>query len=529
MKKYIQYLLGISLLFVFLGINGCRKHDTVSHNEEENESLSSNDIDSLKFYIWHMNISDSSKPIPGLSKEIWGWVPMYYWVDQVPKNLKWYDDKFNGNSLLETGSRLLGTIASYSPKLNGVPKDKYSFIDVKGTVSSELEGGRKGGYGYMVGAAMDQNGKIHLFIEYSYKGSNAFKKGLKRGDEIISINNETNMNLNDSATNDRINHDLFQSESVSLKLKRPDQTVYSTQISISDFHLNPVLYHDIYTINGKKVGYFVFNSFVSVSPNAPNGADARTEIDTVFAKFKDAGVDELIVDLRYNGGGAVVTTEFLDNLIAPASAVGKEMYKYEYNDQLTSLFKNTDNLKSSLSPIKFESEGNNLDLNRVFFVTSGGTASAAELTINNLKPYMDVEIVGDTTYGKPVGFFTIPISFVTEDKGYQHVADMYSINFKSLNSNGVSDYFEGMIPNVLYHDYVDVRWGKDDPILGTIFNKIKTGNYISESDFFNQSNARKASGVVHPYLRKSGSAKLKKPYQFNGMVDFDRSRLLENF
>jgi len=529
MKKYIQYLLGISLLLLFLGINGCRKHDTVANNEQENGSLSANDVDSLKFYIWHMNISDSSKPIPGLKDMIWGWAPMYYWVDQVPKDLKWYDDKFNGSSLLETGSRLMGTIASYSPKLNGVPKDKYSFIDVKGTVSSELEGGRKGGYGYMVGAAMDQNAKIHLFIEYSYKESDAFKKGLKRGDEIIAINNKTNMNLNDSAASDRINHALFQSESVSLKLKRPDQTVYSAQLSISDFHLNPVLFHDIYTVDGKKVGYFVFNSFVSVSPDAPNGADAKAEIDTVFAKFQDAGVDELIVDLRYNGGGAVVTTEFLDNLIAPASTVGKEMYNYEYNDQVTSLFKNNDNLKNLITPIKFESVGHNLDLKRVFFVTSGGTASAAELTINNLKPYMDVEIVGDTTYGKPVGFFTIPISFVTEDKGYQHVADMYSINFKSINSNGISDYFEGMIPNVLYHDYVDVRWGRNDPILGSIFSKIKTGNYISENDFLNQPNARKAGSGVRSYLRKSRRAKLKTPHQFNGMVDFERSRLLENF
>src|SRR5699024_272019 len=267
--------------------------------------------------------------------------------------------------------------------------------------------------------------------------------------------------------------------------------------------------------------------FVSVSPDAPNGADAKAEIDTVFAKFQDAGVDELIVDLRYNGGGAVVTTEFLDNLIAPASTVGKEMYNYEYNDQVTSLFKNNDNLKNLITPVKFESVGHNLDLKRVFFVTSGGTASAAELTINNLKPYMDVEIVGDTTYGKPVGFFTIPISFVTEDKGYQHVADMYSINFKSINSNGISDYFEGMIPNVLYHDYVDVRWGRNDPILGSIFSKIKTGNYISENDFLNQPNARKAGSGVRSYLRKSRRAKLKTPHQFNGMVDFERSRLLE--
>src|SRR5699024_10468785 len=129
-----------------------------------------------------------------------------------------------------------------------------------------------------------------------------------------------------------------------------------------------------------------------------------------------------------------------------------------------------DNAKAAIEPVDFQSESNNLNLQQIFFITSRGTASASELTFNNLKTYMYVKLVGDTTYGKPVGFFGIPISFVTKDDGFQHVADMYAIDFKSVNSDGEGDYFSGMVPDVQLGDYIDIPWGDtDDPRLQSIF------------------------------------------------------------
>ncbi len=524
----IEYL--ILFLFIFIGLNACKKHHHSSNNNDKNDSIADwRDADSLKYYIWHINVSDEDKPIPYLKNYVFGWVPMYYWADDVPDDLSWSDEKYNGTTLGETGTNLMNSIASYSPKFNGSPKDRYSFIDVQGSISQELQDGVKGDYGYMFGFAQDPDGNIHTLIEYVYPGSPAATQGIKRGDEITAINGNSDLNSGTQSGRQEIVKELLQSKSVQLKLIKPDNTDYSVNLDKADYHLNPVLFHHIYTVGGKKVGYFVYNTFVAVGSEG-NSSRAKEEIDTVFAKFKSAGVKELIVDLRYNGGGSVASTEYLDNLIAPASAVGKEMYQYKYNAELTSFLNDQEkDVKNSfLAPIKFQKVDNNLDLNRVFFIGSRETASAAELTINNLKPYMDVQLVGDTTYGKPVGFFTIPIKYVTRNDGYQHVADMYAINFKSINSEGVSDYYDGLDPNFEFPGYLGFRWGKNDPVIKSIFHKISDGSYLNVDEILRKQNTM-ARKVPQPQrakslMRKSSSLKIHHTGQFNGMVDYQRSK-----
>ena len=113
----------------------------------------------------------------------------------------------------------------------------------------------------------------------------------------------------------------------------------------------------------------------------------------------------MIVDLRYNGGGSVNTAEYLDGVMAPANVAGKLMYKYIYNDKLTASASQVGLQENVL----FKS-GGNLNLSNVFFIGGRNTASASELTLNNLKPYMNVKLVGQKTYGKPVGFFSFSIS-----------------------------------------------------------------------------------------------------------------------
>ena len=509
------YRLGIALLAAFLLLNACVR----DHNKPvDKNKLTARDVDSLKFYTWYINLSDSLN------------VPLYLWNDQVPASFNWADPRY------ATADDVMKGIASY-PRYMGKRVDHYSFIDVTGEVSRELEGGIQGDFGLMVAAVQGADDKILLFVEYTYPGSPARDAGILRGDQLVSINGKTDMDLRNKTVEDRINKALFGSESVTLKFQAPgSEQPHTAKLHTDEYHLNPVLFDTVYTVGTKKVGYFVYNTFTSVGSQA-NGQDASEEINNVFASFKAKGVNELIVDLRYNGGGSVATAEYMSDIIVPRSAVGQEMYHSEYNDAMMDYLSSADqDIKDYyLAPIKFTDTAYgvnlvpyDLGLNRVFFIVSKATASASELVINNLRPYMDVQIVGDTTYGKPVGFFSIPIGFVTQNRGYQEVADMYSINFKSVNSAGQTDYFFGMLPQVQLYDYVDLRWGDPrDVRLASIFHKIKEGSYLTQADFQRQHQqalaaARKAPGTALPagLLRKMKAHQPVNPHAFDGMVDY---------
>ncbi len=155
--------------------------------------------------------------------------------------------------------------------------------------------------------------------------------------------------------------------------------------------------------------------------------------------FLQENVRDVIIDLRYNGGGYVSMAERLGNYLAPLAANGNLMMRQQYNDKY-SQYNRTDN---------FRKQGS-LNLNRVFFIVSNSTASASELLINNLKPYMEVILVGpNKTYGKPVGFFPIP------------VADWYifPISFRTTNKNGEGNYYGGLALNYQVADGLDKDWG----------------------------------------------------------------------
>src|ERR1700743_3556806 len=209
---------------------------------------------------------------------------------------------------------------------------KYSFID-DGTVSGELNG-IKGDFGF----APFYNLVNDLRIKYVYPGSPADQAHIKRGYEIMSINGNTSLSYdgpgygNGSSTilNFVINA-YSNSNTISMTLKKPDGTILTVNnMSVTNYTVNPLLKDTIFDQgNGHKIGYIVFNSFTS-------DANADPHLDTAFAGFAAKGVTDLVVDLRYNGGGYVSTAEHLDNLIVPAAKSGSLMYTTYYNSILTS-------------------------------------------------------------------------------------------------------------------------------------------------------------------------------------------------
>ncbi len=215
--------------------------------------------------------------------------------------------------------------------------------------------------------------------------------------------------------------------------------------------MNTVLSSKVLQVNNKKVGYLAFEGYLEPS---------IAELNSSFAYFKSQQISELVVDLRYNGGGRIDVADSLASSIAGDIARGRVFVNLSYNNLYSSL-----NTHYNLALSKFA-----LDLSRVFFITSEGTASASELTINGLKPFMEVNIVGSKTYGKPVGMSGF------EWKNYDWV--LMPIIFQTTNEKNEGGYFNGIEPDSNVAD--DLLHELGDPAeacLASVLSFIQNGKY----------------------------------------------------
>ncbi len=447
----------------------------------------------------------------------------YLWNNQLPSASLFRPRSYSGGTDLEALSDEVNAISqiakdatgSLYERLNQSPGEaKYSFID-DGSVSEELSG-NGGGYGFEPRYGVDDA----LYVKYVYPNSPADIAGIKRGDKIIGLNGR---NTFDQDNKDDFNNiiDAFygNSTSMSITLDRPGTGAFSKTLNSSNFNINPVLKVKILNSGNKKVGYMVFNSFTRID-------NAKSKIDAAFATFINWGITDLIVDLRYNGGGSIETSEYLANQIAPVSADNKPMYTYYFNEGLQAdkypLLKEVFSkyYRYTFNPGEFKPENNkvffnktsksSLNLGKVVFIVTGSTASASELLINNLSPYMDVKIVGETTYGKPVGFFAIPIN------KYQ----LYIPEFETRNANNTADFYKGMEPGSskfpgintiddVTHDFGDA----EETCVKNALNYITTGSLTVTATDGKRLNSARMLSVDQ--LRDLG---LKLDRNFKGMV-----------
>jgi hypothetical protein len=418
--------------------------------------------------------------------------------------------------------------------MNSPGSAKYSFID-DGSESAALNG-TKGDYGLDV----QYNQVNDLRIEYVYPGSPAGVAGIKRSDEITSINGSTSISYDapgyGSGTSTNLNfvsNAIYNSQTLTMTLLRTDGSTYSVTINIGNYNVNPVLKDTIFTeTNGKKLGYVVFNSFVS-------GTVADPILDPIFSNFAAQGITDLVVDLRYNGGGYVSTAEHIDNLIVPQAQSGSLMYNTYYNSNLVGgkdpLLHNQWRSGSpdyNYGQLDFSVAGNvvnfskigSLAVSRVFFIITGQTASASELTINNLRPEMNVQFVGETSYGKPVGFFDIDIN--------KYI--MYTPEFSVQNSAGQGGYYGGFTPGTSSYpgvnDYDDLTKNWGDPtegLLSDILSFVNTGTYSVKTKTIQNISSNTRAFAFNPSIPKRA---ILNPHKFIGMVgkqaSFKTARLL---
>ena len=319
--------------------------------------------------------------------------------------------------------------------------DRFSWIDSSSTNLTNQLNGINTVLGIKYSVFYVDNAQVNLafVIAYVLKGSPAEKAGLKRGDIILKVD-EQNITMSNYGS-------ILQNQTLKLGMGTYTAGVFSTNgiantITKIEMQTNPILKDTIIKWGGRKVGYMAYIQFLSSYDDS---------LRAVFGRFKNTGIDELVIDLRYNGGGYVTSSDLLTDLIVKdlAGKVDKIMNKKVYNDTYTAELNKT--YGSSAFNTNFKMEANNIStLSRVFILTSNGTASASELVINNLKPFMDVILVGEHTYGKNVGSFTLTDSKNRWSYGLQ------PITFKIANSLNESNYGtkDGFLPNVTVVDNV---------------------------------------------------------------------------
>jgi C-terminal processing protease CtpA/Prc len=198
----------------------------------------------------------------------------------------------------------------------------------------------------------------------------------------------------------------------------------------------------VYTISGRRIGYVFFRNFVTPSFEA---------LDAAFAELSAAAVDELVLDLRYNGGGLVNVAQHLASYVGGGRTDGQVFAEFFHNDK--NAFRNR--------IVRFEHKAQPLRLDRLIVVTTEASASASELVINALRPFMPVVIIGGTTYGKPVGQYGIAFC----DKL------LAPVSFSLRNADGNGDFFGGFAPDCPAADDADHQLG--DPEEGSLKEALR--------------------------------------------------------
>lgn len=365
----------------------------------------------------------------------------YYWNLELPQSVKYED--FDSNEAL----------------LNGIiykPLDRFSYLTTRESFNNAFVG-INAGHGFGFGFTADER----LFLTYVFDEAPAGKDGWKRGWEITQINGQPIASYKTSSGG----YDFKLGASTpgisnTFTFKLPDGTTTTRTNVKAEYQSNSVLDRRVFEEGGKKIGYWAYQSFKATAGLSPTRSQ---EVQNSMEYFQSQGINELIIDLRYNGGGSVAVAKQILNYLVPATQNGKVMYTNKLNS-----------LKFGLNETENFSKIGNLALNRVVFITSRGSASASELVINSLTPYMNVVLIGDNTFGKPVGSF--PLSTYNRVLQTNNV-ELVPITFAIANSEGKAEYFDGFPANFKVGDSPQFNWGdKRDLRLAAALQYVLTGN-----------------------------------------------------
>ena len=375
---------------------------------------------------------------------------LYYWNTTLPaakttdvnpadyfKTLKNKEDRFSA------------IFASYKDIMN----------QLNGVSSADI------GFEFELYRESNSNDNILGQIIYTKRGTVADKLGIKRGNIFRKINGQqltmTNYSklLNlfyDTSSSAAVTFSIFQNGEF------VDNTSATTITKAVNYQEDPVFIDTVYTVQNKKIGYLVYNFFTNDAGD--NSKKYDLELNTIIGSFKAQNVSELIIDLRYNHGGMMTSAINFSSMLVPNLTTDKVFSYTQYNKILTDYFNSADfkkqstenpfvsNFVTTINPtfpsttsVPIQNMGSNLQ--RIFFLTGKGTASASEMVINGLKPFFPCVLIGDTTVGKNVGS-----TLVHDTENLKNNWAFMPIFLKYFNKDHLSDFTNGFAPDFFVED-----------------------------------------------------------------------------
>jgi C-terminal processing protease CtpA/Prc len=359
---------------------------------------------------------------------------LYLWYSEVP-------DRNPANYTTPDYFNLLKTTAVTA---SGQPKDKFHFTYATADWEAISISGTEAGYGLqweLITLEPPRRAMVAYLEPAAPTGNTA--SGIARGDQILSIDG-VDIDTNSNSGIDTLNAGLFPAtvnEAHSFAMRKPNGSTYTATLTSASVAAASVMNTRIINTGTGLVGYLQFNNHLYPAEQA-----LITAFNTLKATNGGAGVDDLVLDMRYNGGGLLgVASEIAYMIAGPTLTAGQTFEKIQFNDKHPS----TDPVTGDpLTPVQFQTTAigysatagttlPTLNLSRVFVLTGEGTCSASESVINGLRGVgVEVIQIGSTTCGKPYGFYP------TDNCGTTY----FSIQLKGVNAQGFGEYGDGFSP-----------------------------------------------------------------------------------
>ena len=321
-----------------------------------------------------------------------------------------------------------------------------------------------------------QTEELVAIVRYVYPGTPADRAGIRRGDLLLKLNGGPITVKNYADFYDKptivVNKGILK-----------DKTLTAEPVGVAmtavEMYQDPILKDTVINKDGHRVGYLCYSDYTERS---------TAELIKVFTRFKTAGVTDVVLDLRYNGGGYVSTARALCSILAPEAAMKKkERFLFKlWNENYMNHWK-SEGRNDELYETFVDTLGINMNLNRLYILTGKGTASASELTLTGLTPYMDVVQIGDTTHGKFCGGIVLMPKHLWWDRAasyYQEIKNwgMYVMIYKFSNKRN-DEFPRGFAPKYVVKEYLLELYpfgDERDPLLGKALELI-TGKQVAKA------------------------------------------------
>jgi carboxyl-terminal processing protease len=354
----------------------------------------------------------------------------YLWNDMLPANI-------NIANYATPEALVTQVTETFGPqKPTGGPLDRFSSVGSLEADQQFFGEGKYEGFGF---SWRMENNEMRFTRVFDDSPANMVG-GFSRGQTVVSIDGRT---IAEITAAEGINAALANATATFVVREINGTVLPAVTVTKAIVTINPIPQWRLIDMGAgnSPVGYMEFSTFISTAHDGLDGND----FDNVFSEFIAAGVEDVIVDLRYNGGGLVSTANLLGNHLGGFANDGQIFSNTEFNADRAA----ANNSIDYLSRI-----ANSIDINRLIVVASRGTASASELVINGLDPFVNggVYIVGDNTFGKPVG--QVGLEFCEKI--------LRPTSFKKSNAAGFGDYFDGLPVDCAAADDLDLATGADN-------------------------------------------------------------------